>query len=225
METCYRNYNQFPAHFISITHVFDWIKSTFFINFSPFSIPGLILKHNKKYSQTVKKAFHLSAASLDTSQVKAGEDIQILLNSDDNVFLLGTLNKDKIPQCNLDLNFAEGDKICFSIKGEGIVHLTGFLIPDAEDDFMEDEEDDEEELVESNKKNAAAGKKDKKAGKLNALEKLIAKDADDSDSDEMDDTFDPEKPVVDDDSSDEEENGAEVADDDDDDEDEVSLFS
>lgn len=163
---------------------------------------GLILKHNKKYSQTVKKAFHLSAASLDTSQVKSGEDIQVLLNSDDNVYLLCTLSKGKIPQCSLDLNFAEGDNICFSIKGEGIVHLTGFLIPDENlfDDMDEAESDEEIEAVDMKNKKKPADKKAQKGQDKNALAKLVANEEESSD-DEMDDTFDPAKQM--DDSSDE----------------------
>jgi len=181
---------------------------------------GLILKHNKKYSQTVKKAFHLSSAALDTSLIKSGEDIQVLLNSDDNVYLLCTLNKEKIPQFSLDLNFAEGDKICFSIKGEGIVHLSGFLIPDVEDEFMEDEED-EETVVVDNAKSKNTAKLEKKAAKAlnNDLAKLIASPAEESDSDDMDDTFEPEKGDEDDSSDDaEEEAGAEAEGSDDDEE-------
>lgn len=50
----------------------------------------------------------------------------------------------------MDLNFQEGDKLCFSTKGNGIVHLTGFLIEDDFDDMDMgmDEEDDEESEVE-----------------------------------------------------------------------------
>lgn len=60
------------------------------------------------------------------------------------MFLLCTLNKERIPQCQLDLNFAEGDQISFSIKGEGLVHLTGFLIPDVDDDLLGNIDEEEE---------------------------------------------------------------------------------
>lgn len=46
-------------------------------------------------------------------------------------------------QCALDLNFAEGDKLCFLSRGNGIVHLTGYLVP--EDDFNYGEFGSEEE--------------------------------------------------------------------------------
>lgn len=159
---------------------------------SIFLFSGLILKHGKKYSQTVSKAFHLSAASLDTSSAKSG-DIQVLLTSDDNVYILCTLNKDNDKQRSLDLNFAEGDKICFAIKGEGIVHLTGFLVPDYDDDFMDMSDEEEENVADKpKKKGEAAGKKKDKKAEKNPLLKLVSEEAD-SDSDEMDDTFDPSK--------------------------------
>jgi FK506-binding nuclear protein len=73
---------------------------------------------------------------------------------DDNSYLLCTLQKGKTLQVPLDLNFQEGDKLCFSTKGNGIVHLTGFLLP--EDDFdefddamdMDSDEDEAEETEE-----------------------------------------------------------------------------
>lgn len=146
------------------------------------------MKANKKYTQTVKKAFHLSTASLDTSSVKAGDDIQVLVNSDDNNFLLCTLNKDRVPQWSLDLNFAEGDKLTFSIKGEGLVHLTGFLIPDGDDEFLEDLDEEEENEV-MKKLAAKAGKAapGKKTGAEKLAAAVAANDSDDDDSDDDDD--------------------------------------
>ena len=58
-------------------------------------------------------------------------------------YLLCTLQKDKELQCALDLAFNEGDKLCFSILGNGIVHLTGYLMP--EDDLNYDPELDDDE--------------------------------------------------------------------------------
>lgn len=49
----------------------------------------------------------------------------------------------------MDLNFQEGDKLCFSTKGSGIVHLTGFLIEDDFDDMGMDMDDDDEEESET----------------------------------------------------------------------------
>lgn len=110
------------------------------------SSPGLILKSNKKYTQTLEKSFHLSQASLDHSS-SDNEPVQVMYTQDNNSYLLCTLQKGKTYQCPLDLNFQEGDNLCFSTKGNGIVHLTGFLIQD--DDFgFEDGEDDDESVDE-----------------------------------------------------------------------------
>lgn len=101
-----------------------------------FTPAGLILKSNKKYTQTLEKSFHLSMASLDHGS-SDNDPVQVMYSQDDNSYLLCTLQKGKQLQCQLDLNFAEGNKLCFSTKGNGIVHLTGFLIPE-EDEFDED---------------------------------------------------------------------------------------
>jgi FK506-binding nuclear protein len=65
---------------------------------------------------------------------------------DENSYLLCTLQKGKVFQCPLDLNFMAGDSLCFSTKGNGIVHLTGFLVEDMDDfeDMMDEEDEDEE---------------------------------------------------------------------------------
>ena len=106
---------------------------------------GLILKANKKYSQELEKSFHLSHAALDTS-ASDDQKVQVMYVQDGDAYLLCTLQKDKVEQFPLDLNFAEGSKVCFSIKGNGIVHLSGYLIPEEEDfgDFDDSEEDEEE---------------------------------------------------------------------------------
>lgn len=190
---------------------------------------GLILKANKRYTQTVSQAFHVSTAALDTAQVKGNEDIQVLLTSDNNTFLLCTLNKERIPQCPLDLNFAEGDKISFSIKGEGLVHLTGFLIPDA-DDFMNDLGDEEEEETNdtANSKPAKGKKQQPKPQELANNKKQAKKveqeaDSDDDDDDEEENPFNLEDAEADSDAeegeSDDEGAGEEADSDDDDDDD------
>lgn len=170
----------------------------------------------------MSQAFHVSTAALDTAQVKGNEDIQVLLTSDNNTFLLCTLNKERIPQCPLDLNFAEGDKISFSIKGEGLVHLTGFLIPD--DDFMNDLDDEEEEET-NDVANAkpAKGKKQQPQELANNKKqaKKVEQEADSDDDEEDDDTFNLEDAEADSDAeegeSDDEEAGEEGDSDDDDD--------
>jgi FK506-binding nuclear protein len=110
---------------------------------------GLILKSNKKYSQTLEKSLHVSQASLDHSS-SDNEPVQVMYTQENTNFLLCTLQKGKVFQVNIDLNFQEGDAVCFSTKGNGIVHLTGYLVPEEEefDDFdpsMMDDESEEEE--------------------------------------------------------------------------------
>lgn len=151
---------------------------------------GLVLKANKKYSQTVQKAFHLSQAALDLS--KCGDaDVQVMLTSEESTYLLCTLGK-KNPQVALDLNFDEGDQISLSTKGEGVVHLTGYLLPNEDDLFdgvdEEEEEEDDEEVEASPQKGKGKGKEriaKKVAQKVNAKEVQL----DDGEEDEMDETF------------------------------------
>lgn len=155
---------------------------------------GLILKTNKKYSQTVQKAFHLSQAALDLSKSNGG-DVQVMLTSEENTYLLCTLGKDR-PQVALDLNFEEGDQISLATKGDGMVHLTGYLVPTEEDMFgglgddeEEDEEEDAEVEAESPVKNGKTAKQDRIAKKV-AL-KVNAKEVqlEEGEEDDMDETF------------------------------------
>lgn len=150
---------------------------------------GLVLKANKKYSQTVQKAFHLSQAALDLSKCGDG-DVQVMLTSEENTYLLCTLGK-KVPQVALDLNFEEGDQISLSTKGEGVVHLTGYLVPSEEDFFggEDDEELEDEEEVEASPQKGK-GKQERIAKKV--AQKVNAKEVqleEDGEEDELDETF------------------------------------
>lgn len=149
---------------------------------------GLVLKANKKYSQTVQKAFHLSQAALDLSKCGDG-DVQVMLTSEENTYLLCTLGK-KVPQVALDLNFEEGDQISLSTKGEGVVHLTGYLVPSEEDFFGgdDDEELEEEEEVEASPQKGKGKERiaKKVAQKVNAKEVQLEEDGEE---DELDETF------------------------------------
>jgi FK506-binding nuclear protein len=98
----------------------------------------LILKSNKKYTQKIDKPFHISKASLDHTTAD-NEPVQVMFTHEGNVFLLCTLQKGKCLQESLDLRFA-ADQVCFSIKGNGIVHLTGSLENDL-DDFSDDDDE------------------------------------------------------------------------------------
>ncbi|XP_058826461.1 46 kDa FK506-binding nuclear protein [Topomyia yanbarensis] len=152
---------------------------------------GLILKANKKYSQTVVKSFHLSQAALDLS--KGGDDVQVMLTSEENTYLLCTLSK-KTPQVALDLNFMEGDQISLSTNGEGIVHLTGYLVPEEEDLFGGEEEDEEEvedEELEVQQQLKSKGGKERAAKKVaqKVIKNEVQKQKDGDEDDELDETF------------------------------------
>ncbi|CAG9807935.1 unnamed protein product [Chironomus riparius] len=150
---------------------------------------GLILKANKKYTQKLEKPFHLSQAALDHSS-SDDDPVQVMYSHENSSYLLCTLQKGKNIQCALDLNFAEGDELCFLTKGNGIVHLTGFLVPEEDFNYGEydsEEEDEESEietpdLREKLNKNKAI---DKKGGKKK--QEIEESNEDDDDSDEIDD--------------------------------------
>lgn len=159
-------------------------------------LPGLIIKANKKYTQLLEKPFHLTKAALDHSTAD-NEPIQVMYSDGESTFLLCSLQKGKEMQCSLDLNFAEGDTVCFSTKGNGIIHLTGYMIPDEdfgdmdmdEGDESVDESEEEEaqpdlrELLQKKKKEKEkekVGKNDKKKAPVVEEESDDADDSDDA---------------------------------------------
>lgn len=108
---------------------------------------GLLLKANKRYSQTVQKPFHISGATLDVNTGDLGEDdvVQVWVAADDANHLLCNLDK-RSSHVGLDLSFSEGETIAFFSKGSGVVHLTGCLMPeDDEYPFAGGEELEDEE--------------------------------------------------------------------------------
>lgn len=118
-------------------------------SFRPLLAIGLVLKSNRRYSQAVKKAFHVSQATLDVGSI--GEDdeaiIEVWLNTDGDDHLLCNLNKQTL-QVPLDLAFTDGETVAFFSKGSGTVHLSGYLMPDDEFDFPPPEGDiDDERFV------------------------------------------------------------------------------
>lgn len=109
-----------------------------------------MLKTNKRYSQQVTKAFHVSQAVLDLGSVNPNDSdaiVQIWLNTDETDHLLANVSR-QTSHVRLDLAFTEGETVSFYSKGHGTVHLSGYLLPD-EDDFgdlpLGDGEEEEEE--------------------------------------------------------------------------------
>ncbi|XP_034950307.1 46 kDa FK506-binding nuclear protein [Chelonus insularis] len=202
---------------------------------------GLIMEPNKRYTQTVEKAFHVSMATLD---VTTGDDdfVQVMLCYENRNYLLCNLKKSTLCQKSLDLNFKVGDKIAFTSNGRGHVHLTGYLIPDdlemyEDQDSTEDEDENEEvpTLVTKNEKRKAqtspTDAKVAKKLKSNAKIEVEEEDDDDEDEDDDDDEDDDENAndtleVEDDDSEedeDESDDDSEEEDDDDDKEEEEEV--
>ncbi|XP_074033590.1 FK506-binding protein 39kD [Leptinotarsa decemlineata] len=145
---------------------------------------GLIMEPQRRYTQRVKKAFHISMASLDLS-TSSDEPAQVMCGFEGRNYLLCTLRKPDLLQCPLDLNFEVGDELSLAANGKCHVHLTGYLTEDF-DDLPEEEEDEsteEEEVIEKTKKD----KKRNKAGLANGPPAKKTKVAD-SDEEDMSDT-------------------------------------
>lgn len=105
------------------------------------------MEPNKRYTQEVDKSFHVSQASLDIANSDA-EPVQIMLTFEKRNYLLGTLQKGKVLQIPLDLNFDKGNLISFTSNGNSHVHLTGYLTPDDPyDDILNESGSDVEEEV------------------------------------------------------------------------------
>ncbi|KAH0546649.1 46 kDa FK506-binding nuclear protein [Cotesia glomerata] len=185
---------------------------------------GLIMEPNKRYTQTVEKAFHVSMATLD---VTTADDavVQVMLCYDNRNYLLCNLLKSS-SQAQLDLNFKEGTRISFTSNGRGHVHLTGYLIPDELDDLEQDLEEEEiPELVAKNdKRKAKELPVDKKMLKrLKTLKNESSEDDSDDDDDDDDDDEDQSMLEREDDSDSDEEGSDEEEDDDDDDDEEEEV--
>lgn len=108
---------------------------------------GLVLKENKRYSQVVKRAFHISHAAADLDSFKADEAVQVWVNADGNNHLLCTLSHAN-PNVALDIPFGEGEEIALFGKGKGTAHLTGYLAEEEPQfgDFGDEEEAEDEEV-------------------------------------------------------------------------------
>lgn len=90
----------------------------------------------------VNKQFHVSQATLDVKSVESGDEyVQVFVEVDNENHLLCNLNL-AIPQVSLDLGFSEGETIAFFSRGAGIIHLTGYMIEDEDEDFGGDLDDE-----------------------------------------------------------------------------------
>ncbi|KAG5889481.1 hypothetical protein JTB14_026493 [Gonioctena quinquepunctata] len=128
---------------------------------------GLIMEPQRRYTQKVKKSFHISMASMDVS-TSSEEPAQVMCGFEGRNYLLCTLRKPDLLQCPLDLNFEVGDELSLAANGKCHVHLTGYLTEDFSNLEEEEEDDEETEEVE-----VAEEKKQKKNQKRNKNEVQI----------------------------------------------------
>merc|ERR1712218_368206 len=148
---------------------------------------GVVLKPEKRYEQTVEFPFHISKACIEPSTSKDSITSVYVEVDDADEFIICNLSE-KVMNETLDLNFNNGDKICFKTTGNGSVHLTGYNIMEEDDgpddfDFSDDESEESEaeevpQLVNGKRKRASAGSDlnpAKKSNKdLSPLDKLLA---------------------------------------------------
>ncbi|BES94370.1 Peptidyl-prolyl cis-trans isomerase [Nesidiocoris tenuis] len=144
---------------------------------------GLRMEPGKRYSTTVGRSFHVSMASLDCSSIKQDNEINSVMleeGASKVPFILCNLNKPKILQCPLDLNFMTGDRVTFFCLGSGVIHLSGYIHDDPEDDDLnllgeeEEEEEDEDEAEEAEDESTSPESEKKKENRLQLKRKKEA---------------------------------------------------
>jgi len=189
---------------------------------------GVTIDAGKRYSQVVKQGFHVSMAALEAQAKKPSENVQVMLQHESSEYLLCTLHSNLFQQ-PLDLNFVTGEQVAFSLNGSGVVHLTGYLIPDEEPDFEEEsfsesEEEDEDVpfLVESSEADKKGGKR-KVAVPTKVSKKIKLSDSVDNDEDDDEDDEDSEEEEGFSDDFEDEFEDEEFVDDDDDEDADISL--
>lgn len=194
---------------------------------------GVTLENDKRYTQTVEASFHLSMAALDPNpptnvDISKTSTVSLWLQHDKAEFLLCTLEYGKLYQQPLDCNFTEGEEVTFFVNGQGVIHLTGYLIEDmsmadesmadpmissSEDEEEEEEDDDSEEsdipvLVDAKEFAKGAKKRTKEIKRGSKKKRKVEgaeKDSDESSSDysETGDDEDDDDDEEEDDSSEE----------------------
>ncbi|XP_066994492.2 46 kDa FK506-binding nuclear protein [Anabrus simplex] len=168
---------------------------------------GLVMEPGKRYAQTVDKSFHISMACMEPNS-SDNDFVPVMLDIENQEYILCNLHKHKGIQCQLDLNFRTGSKIAFFSSGKSRVHLTGYVIEDEDEDSgltgdVSDEELEEEEetspvkdkkkLVNSNvpqnkrKSDGLLTKSDTKKAKISIMNQVDSDDDDDDDEDDDDD--------------------------------------
>ncbi|KAF9546937.1 peptidylprolyl isomerase fpr4 [Mortierella hygrophila] len=105
---------------------------------------GLTILPDKTYTQIVDNPFKVSMAALDEETKPGRTSLRVSVNNKSQV--LCSLIPGSVDQQKLDLAFAEGEEITFSVTGDNVVHLSGNYLPDTgAQDGDEDEDDYDEE--------------------------------------------------------------------------------
>jgi hypothetical protein len=196
---------------------------------------------NKASALTMGTDIKLSQAVLDpASKGNKKEPVCLMAEIQGKSFILAVLDPSQSWQCPLDLMLAAGTEVKFYLRGQGVVHLTGyeFRDDDGDDDFemsmsSDNEEEEEQSPDEAESKQPAKKLKVKNSPSTNGVKPVKMKpsgddvrmeDSDDDDSSDEDLSFGSEDLDTSDDMDDvdldelsSEEEGADDSDDDDDD--------
>ena len=153
---------------------------------------GVRLQSGRKYSQEVSHSYQITKAVLETpvdgSNKNSNKRVHLMLVNDDGEFLLATLDNNNVER-NLDIHFSLGEKVCLFLKGEGTVHLTGYIV-DFDDEESDDFSDEENPFVSAEEFAKAAKRGLTPNGNGVAKKpKIEADEADDSEEDEEDEDF------------------------------------
>jgi len=118
---------------------------------------GVILKPEKRYEQTVEEDFRITKACVDPSTLDKGKVASVILEKDNDEFIICNLTSPNGLDVPMDLAFAVGEKVVFRTEGGATVHLTGHVQPaddmpgypggyemDSDDEVVEEEGEEEE---------------------------------------------------------------------------------
>lgn len=159
---------------------------------------GITIENGKRYTQVVDDSFHVSMAALECQVGKnnallKNPYVAIMIEKEKSEFLLCTLKHGELQQQPLDLNFVEGEEVTFFLNGEGVVHLTGYVLDDHEEEEEEDDfngyEDFQSEVLDELKRkrntDGIAGQSKKRKVSLDlGNDDSTGDDSDDEDSEE-----------------------------------------
>src|SRR6218665_2333410 len=110
-----------------------------------------------------------------------------MLLHDGEEYVLTTLDQTNVER-SLDIHFSQGEKVCLFLKGEGTIHLTGYIVDFGDED--EDYSDDENPFVSVDEFAKAANKRGLQQngnGLTSKKIKLLNEDENDDENESEDD--------------------------------------